>query len=173
VRLSYEGGCFLVNPPAKAPSAFEPLELPLLSRSAADRMALLLEGLWQRQGRVAGFILFLDTRQKRWAWGVPRQRSGGESACWNVSRDDFPQLPPECVVAGSFQSRVFAGGEEPPDATPPADGLHFVLRIDPDARGIWSFVRMGGEPLAAMPGALIFDDFEDDLRNLTSRLTCI
>jgi hypothetical protein len=174
IQLSYKDSAFLVSPPPIRPGAFEPFELPPLIRSTTDRLALLAENLWLRQRRTAGFLLLLDTKHRRWGYGVPRQRSSSDAACWTADRRDFPQLPPEAFLGGTFQSRVLSAGETPADAPPPkTDGLHLVLQIQEDSREIWTFVTLGGEMIAAEPGALILDDFQGDYDDLVSRLSFV
>lgn len=128
-RLCLENGDLILHPPVNEPELFAPFPLPKLMRTMTDWLAAASEQFYQQHGRCLAIVLLVDPAQQAWGITVPRQRCGVDGCCWSTSRDDFTDLPAGSVVAGSFQGRVLARGDEIGDCPPPHDGVHLVHLI--------------------------------------------
>lgn len=180
LRLADNGAVVSVLPSAptgagdeRTAPLFNPFGLPQVPKSLTDHLALLGERFHARHGRCVAAVLLLDVASRQWSWAIPAQRCARDAACWSASRADFPAFPPTALLAGSFQTRVLAEGEQPADCPPPHDGLHFVLvagqRGEPPA--IWSFVRAAGRTRHVPAADLIVDDLDAAIAQALPRLT--
>jgi hypothetical protein len=95
--------------------------LPLcqIPQSLVDRLANACLWFWRRHRRCVGIVLLLDPGRRSWTAVIPAQRCSADSACWSGARRDVPGTDPDTAIAGSFQSRILAPGEEAADCPPP------------------------------------------------------
>jgi hypothetical protein len=152
--------------------AFEPFPLPPVPRSVLDWLIVCGERFW-RQHRRCIAVLLLDTKTRQWALAIPAQRCGREAACWSTARGDFPSFPDSTVLCGSFQSRRLSGGDEPIDAVPPSDGVHFVHVIGhpSDPCKAHCFLRCESGTRAVAPPEVLIDDWLLMIEQAMPRLT--
>ena len=179
VRLARQDNhTLLVLPPEHAPAdlpAFEPFTMPALKKSTTDRMAVLAEMHWQMNRRCIGMVLALDVLKRSWRFTIPNQRCSRDSACWSVLQEDYQQIEPHWLLAGSFQSRLVHKEEEVIDAPPPHDGVHFVMSIERQGgeRKIWTFYRFDLKTRLVPAEAALVDDWEGQLREALPRLKLV
>lgn len=115
----------------------------------------------------------LDRETRQWSSAIPAQRCAKDAACWSASRADFPDFPSAALLAGSFQTRVLADGEQPADCPPPHDGLHFVLVAGRHGAPptIWSFIRAAGITRHVPAADLIVNDLDAAIDQALPQLT--
>jgi hypothetical protein len=150
---------------------FDPFRLAKLPKSITDQLCLFGDLVHRRYGRCVGVLLLLDPGTHEWTYRVPAQRCGKTASCWSASIHDVPQVGHDHLLAGSFQTRVLAAGEDAADAPPPCDGVHFVLRLDPGGGSVLSFLRAEGRTQAVPADVVVFDDLEAALQECLSRLS--
>jgi hypothetical protein len=174
IRLVPAHPKLLVSSSTQEPAdLFDPFPLPPLPISLSNQCAVMAETFYQQHQRCVGFVLLLDCRDRSWGIGIPRQRCSADSACWDTSREDFPNLPPQSVVAGSFQSRIIHTASELPEVPPPHDGMHLVQRFEPDQWSIASFIRIGNRCNQVSFDQIIIDDWNSLIHQHASRLTIV
>jgi hypothetical protein len=175
VWLVASSGEVLVAPAGPATPAFDPFPLPPVPKSLSDWLAILCEDFWREHRRCLGTVLLLEPHKRAWRPAIPAQRCARDAACWSLRRDDLPAPELEVVLAGSFQTRVLAAGEDPAAAPPPHDGVHLVLDIGPSGRAstIRSFLRAGGQTRQVSPEAIMFDDWKEALAHAMPRIKLV
>jgi hypothetical protein len=144
---SYAGG----DPP-------EPFRLPKVPKVLTDALALFCDSIHVRHQRCVAVLLLLEPGSREWNFRVPAQRCARTASCWSVLRRDVPELPPDALLAGSYQSRILEPGEAPEDAVPPSPGVHFVHSIHADHQGIWCFLRYEDRTERVPAPVVVFDD---------------
>jgi hypothetical protein len=149
---------------------FPPLKLAKLPRSVTDRLALFVELVHRRHNCCVGALLLLDRRSGDWNFRIPAQRCGRTASCWSALARDVPQVSEYDLLAGSFQSRLLASGEDAADAPPPHDGVHFVLRLEEGGGSILCFIRAQGKTIFVPADQVIYDDLEAALEECLPRL---
>ena len=94
---------------------------------------------------------------RSWLLFVPPQRCGKDSACW--SGDLNAGFPQPSVVLASLQYRDFSSGDEPIDAVPGVDGMHFVAEATegPSPR-LWCFAHVAGRVTPVELEQFVYDD---------------
>lgn len=150
--------------------SFEPFKMTKLPRVLSDTLALLCDTVHQRHDRCMAIVLLLELGTQCWTFRVPAQRCSRTSSCWSVRRQDVADLPPDAVLAGSFQTRLLETGEEPADAVPLHDGLHLVQVLEPERHVIWCFLRTQGRTETVPAPLVLFDDVEAWLADCRPRL---
>jgi hypothetical protein len=147
-----------VSPTDRPDAATVPLcQIP---KSLADSLTTACLWFWRRHHRCVGIVLLLDPVRQSWTAVIPAQRSSADSACWSAARRDIPGTDPDTAIAGSFQSRVLAPGEELADCPPPHDGVHIVMSVGGETVGLAAFLRCGGVTRPVPPQDVLFDDLE-------------
>src|SRR5688572_5715091 len=175
VRLTRRADEVLVAPAVskqagrKELDRFDPFPLPKLRKMLTDHLALLAELVWQRHRRCFGIVLLLDPRTRDWFYGVPRQRCGKAASCWSTLMRDVPEALPGQLLAGSYQTRCFAEGEEAADAPPPVPGVHLVHAVEPE-HVIHCFLRADDTTQSVPARMVIVDDLEAALQGWMPRL---
>lgn len=158
----HSSGCTASSGSGRFPLPRLPLSLVHWCGAVADRF---------RRRRVAclALALLLDRRSGRWfAVPVP-QRCGRAHARWLGHSLELPDLAPELLVCGSFQTASAADVRAAASRVPQFDGVHLVQHRS--AASAWTFLRCeGGEPMLAEPARLMVDDVEDVLRRYAGRL---
>lgn len=186
VRLVRGAGVTIVEPsrpPAGVPGGgagegvepFSPFPMPRVPKSLADWIAIFGETFWQRHRRCAAALLLLG-RAHRWGMTIPPQRCSRDSACWSTRLEDSSGeagLAGDCLLAGTFQTRMLARGEDPSDAPPPHDGLHFVHVLGEGDPAIHCFVRAGGECEAVPAADVLVDDWDYMLEQCLPRMQLV
>ena len=172
IRLVRRDDATLVEPLLAGAGAdgCEPFRLAKLARSLANDLALFGELVWQQHRRCVGVLLLLDRRSHEWTYRVPAQRCGKGAACWSALRQDVSQVAEDHLLAGSYQTRLLAQGEESADAPPPHDGVHFVHVIEPAPTAVWSCLRGEGHTHAVPADDVIYDDVQAALEECLPRL---
>lgn len=175
IVLCNDGSITMAKPAENTPFNFKPFSLPPVPQSVTDWSALVAQRFWTDRGRCLGILLLLNVKSLQWSTAIPAQRCSPTASCWSAALADFPDFPPDTVLAGSFQTRVLSSGEEPIDCPPPSQGLHFVQSVRPDLKpqAIWSFVRVGDQTVAVDGCDVIFDDWSAALDQAMARLTIL
>ena len=172
VRLIRRNDKVLVAPTGEsnAAPAFEPFALPKLPKCITDHIALFCERIQREHARCVGAVLLMDRKTKEWTIRLPVQRCGRTSSCWSALERDVPELTEDLFLAGSYQLRQLEPGEEPVDAPPPHDGVHFVHVIGPKTQSIWTFLRAEGQTHRIPADVVIFDDMAAAIEEALPRL---
>jgi hypothetical protein len=173
LRLIRENDHVLFVPgvaPAVSGTDVEPARLPVLPKMLTDHLALLCELVWQRHRRCFAVVLLLNPNTQDWCYAVPRQRCGRTASCWSTLRRDVPEAPEDTLLAGSFQTRVLAPGEDPADAVPPLPGVHMVHTVQPEHE-IRCFLRVDDQTHPVAARVVIVDDMEVAMQGWLPRLT--
>ena len=144
--------------------------LPFIPKLLTDHLAVLCELVWQRHRRCFAVVLLLNPQTGDWCYGVPRQRCGKTASCWSTLRRHVPEAPEDTLLAGSFQTRVLAPGEDAADAVPPVPGAHIVHEIKPQHL-IRCFLRLDDRTHPVAARVVIADDLEAALEGWMPRLT--
>jgi hypothetical protein len=165
----------MAHPPVDASAGFEPFSLPQISQSLTDWCAFTTMRFWHDHQRALALLLLLDLPSRQWAAAIPAQHCSKHASCWSAAKADFPQFPPNSVLAGSYQSRILCSGEEPSDCPPPHDGLHFVQMLDShsQAQVIWSFIRAQNQTRSVDGSSVILDDWAAAIDQAMPRLTLL
>jgi hypothetical protein len=185
VRLVRGAGVTIVEPsrpPAEVPGGgagegvepFTAFPMPRVPKSLADWVAIFGETFWQRHRRCAAALLLLGGAARRWGMTIPPQRCSRDSACWSTriedSSGDAAGPAGDGLLAGTFQTRVLTRGEDPADAPPPHDGLHFVHMLGEGEPAIHCFVRAGGVCSAVSAADVLMDDWDYMLEQSLPRM---
>ena len=186
LRLTHREDGFLVTADGMAPAippgaavapAFEPFRLPKMPKSMADQLVLFGDLVWRRHGRCVAVLLLMDPATRRWSFRVPAQRCGPAASCWSASAADVPRRARGGgpLLAGSYQTRLLAGGEAPGHAPPPHDGVHVVHQVGPAGgpgpQSVSVFLTAGGRMRPVAAEEVLLDDLEAGLEECLPRLT--
>jgi hypothetical protein len=174
LRLLGSGGHWLVAPTAEIGEgvSFPPFILPRVPQSRVAWLVACGDRVWQRRQRCLAALLLLGTRCGRWTLRLPQQRCGPDAACWTASADNLSGPPSDLRLAGSYQTRVLAPGEQAIETVPALDGVHLVQVIEP-ARGtgpLWVFVRSAGRVRDVRPDRVVGDDLAEAIDEAMPRL---
>lgn len=148
----------------------EAFELPVIPKSLTDWLALLGAEFLRRTDRCVAAVLLLHPERSEWRIGIPHQRCSHDASCWTIRPQDFPGVPHDACVGGTFQVRVLSAGERLQDAVPPTDGLHLILNMKEDGQTIWTFLRLGEEVRSVPPRDFIQDDLDEALDKVMGRV---
>ena len=147
VRLVENGSNWLAVPPrspAPGEKPFHPFVLPRIPESMLHWLTLGAQRVWRQHERCLAALLLVSTSTGRWTLRLPRQHCGPYAACWTTLADDLPGLSADMRLAGSYQSRVVAPGDDAADTVPRVDGVHLVQGVRPAGPPwpLWTFVRV-------------------------------
>jgi hypothetical protein len=173
--LDNNGPVTVAHPAVGSTLRFEPFNLPLMPQSMTDWCAQAAQRFWRQRQRCLGIVLLLNVRTREWTAAIPSQRCSKSASCWSAALADFPSFPPETILAGSFQTRLLGGGEEPADCPPPHDGIHLVQQAGPEPipQPVWCLARAGGRTFDVKPHDVLFDDIDAALQQAAPRLTVL
>lgn len=176
ITLRPLAGLLAVEPAADSPSnkvgAFEPFVLPPIPDCIVEFASTLGDLQFHRHRRCLAVLLLLETTRAQWVARLPRQVCGRTGSCWSTSED--LGIHSTEVLAGTFQVRTDLGPDEVLHAVPPIDGVHLVQVPHPDQpRGLWSFLRVGGEVRPVVLSDVSFDENETALAAAMPRLTLL
>jgi hypothetical protein len=175
IRLRQEAQLLWVLPPQAQDEqpTFAPFVMPPLPMRHSDRCVSMAQTFYLRTDRCMSLLLMLNVRTQNWAVVIPSQRCAKDAACWNVNRKDFPDLPPEFLLAGSFQSRSALKHEELSDVPPPHDGIHMVLQVGEQYPTVWTMLRIGEACQIVRPNQVLFDETQETLDQIMHLLTLV
>jgi hypothetical protein len=127
---------------------------------------------WQKQQRCIAVALMLDLSLRRWLPILPTQSCSARIVQWNPSDPYLSALPPQLVLAGSFQSAPPGDLLDAADQVPAFDGLHIVQQRRTSKRGrrTWLFLHSDHQTTLADPAELVSDDLDTALREAQDRL---
>jgi hypothetical protein len=96
-----------------------------------------------------------------------------QGVTWSVTADDFAELGPGWVLAGTFQATSARSGrpQHLAELVPAADGLHFVLVHTQEQSQLRAFIRAGGELRPAGEQPVMINDWAAVIDAAEPRLT--
>lgn len=119
-------------------------------------------------------LLMLDASGQKWVRPeLPTQRCGVDGVAWNLKPDDLAGRPPEVLIGGSYQVAASCTFDEVVSRLPAMDGLHIVNAFAGEARRLFTFISISGEPRLAEMDTVVVDDWAAVLDAHADRLQLI
>jgi len=126
IKLIPNDGALLAIPAEAAvdDESVTPIDVPQVATSLVSWALGLTFVARQKADRCVALLMMLDMDTGQWSLCIPKQTCGIDAACWSTDRRDYPDLPANMRIGGTFQSRAGLSDDEIADAVPPISGVH-------------------------------------------------